>query len=134
MRKTMTALTLTALFASASVVSATAVAQQQQQGQAQAQAQQEQMMQQQQDIELTDGMLESFVVAMNNVQEISNKYSERFQSAEDAEEAQEIQRKAQEEMVAAVNDSGLSPQEYNAIVQRVQQDEELRARLQEMTE
>ncbi|WP_404409396.1 DUF4168 domain-containing protein [Pseudidiomarina marina] len=132
MRKTMTALTLTALFASASVVSATAVAQQQQQGQAQ--AQQEQMMQQQQDIELTDGMLESFVVAMNNVQEISNKYSERFQSAEDAEEAQEIQRKAQEEMVAAVNDSGLSPQEYNAIVQRVQQDEELRARLQEMTE
>lgn len=130
MRKTMTALTLTALFTSASVVSATAVAQQQ----GQAQAQQEQMMQQQQDIELTDGMLESFVVAMNNVQEISNKYSERFQSAEDAEEAQEIQRKAQEEMVAAVNDSGLSPQEYNAIVQRVQQDEELRERLQEMTE
>lgn len=127
MRKTMTALTLTALFASASVVSATAVAQQQ--GQAQ-----EQMMQQQQNVEITEGMLESFVVAMSNVQEISNKYSEQFQSAEDAEQAQEIQRKAQEEMVAAVNDSGLSPQEYNAIVQRVQQDEELRARLQEMTE
>ncbi|RZQ55752.1 hypothetical protein CWI82_00095 [Pseudidiomarina tainanensis] len=127
MRKTMTALILTALFASASVVNATAVAQQQ--GQAQ-----EQMMQQQQNVEITEGMLESFVVAMSNVQKISNKYSEQFQSAEDAEQAQEIQRKAQEEMVAAVNDSGLSPQEYNAIVQRVQQDEELRARLQEMTE
>jgi len=127
MRKTMTALTLTTLFASASVVNATAVAQQQ--GQAQ-----EQMMQQQQNVEITEGMLESFVVAMSNVQKISNKYSEQFQSAEDAEQAQEIQRKAQEEMVAAVNDSGLSPQEYNAIVQRVQQDEELRARLQEMTE
>jgi len=78
--------------------------------------------------------LEKFVTAMSSVQEISSKYSEQFQSAEDAEQAQEIQRKAQEEMVAAVNDSGLSPQEYNAIVQRVQQDEELRARLQEMTE
>lgn len=124
MKKTMTALAIAALFSSSAVMAAPQ----------QAQAEQEQMMQQQQSVELTDAMLEKFVAAMSSVQEISSKYSEQFQSAEDAEQAQEIQRKAQEEMVAAVNDSGLSPQEYNAIVQRVQQDEELRARLQEMTE
>lgn len=124
MRKTMTALAIAALFSGSAVMAAP------QEGQ----SQQQQMMQQQQSIELTDTMLEQFVTAMSNVQEISNKYSEQFQSAEDAEQAQEIQRKAQEEMVAAVNDSGLSPQEYNTIVQRIQQDEELRARLQEMTE
>ncbi|WP_417685772.1 DUF4168 domain-containing protein [Pseudidiomarina gelatinasegens] len=124
MRKTMTALAIAALFSGSAAMAAP------QEGQ----SQQQQMMQQQESIELTDTMLEQFVTAMSNVQEISNKYSEQFQSAEDAEQAQEIQRKAQEEMVAAVNDSGLSPQEYNTIVQRVQQDEELRARLQEMTE
>lgn len=124
MRKTMTALAIAALFSGSAAMAAP------QEGQ----SQQQQMMQQQQSIELTDAMLEKFVTAMSNVQGISNKYSEQFQSAEDAEQAQEIQRKAQEEMVAAVNDSGLSPQEYNTIVQRIQQDEELRARLQEMTE
>ena len=124
MKKTMTALAIAALFSGSAAMAAPQAAQ----------AEQEQMMQQQQSLELTDAMLEKFVTAMSSVQEISSKYSEQFQSAEDAEQAQEIQRKAQEEMVAAVNDSGLSPQEYNAIVQRVQQDEELRARLQEMTE
>lgn len=124
MRKTMTALAIAALFSGSAAMAAPQ----------QAGAEQQQMAQQQQAIELTDGMLENFVVAMGSVQEISAKYSEQFQNAEDAEQAQEIQRKAQEEMVAAVNDSGLSPEEYNAIVQRVQQDEELRTRLQEMTE
>jgi len=124
MKKTMTALAIAALFSGSAAMAAPQAAQ----------AEQEQMMQQQQSLELTDAMLEKFVTAMSSVQEISSKYSEQFQSAEDAEQAQEIQRKAQEEMVAAVNDSGLSPQEYSAIVQRVQQDEELRARLQEMTE
>lgn len=124
MRKTMTALAIAALFSGSAAMAAPQ----------QAQAEQQQMAQQQQAIEVTDGMLEKFVTAMGNVQEISAKYSEQFQNAEDAEQAQEIQRKAQEEMVTAVNDSGLSPQEYNAIVQRVQQDEELRSRLQEMAE
>lgn len=127
MKHSMTALALAALFSGALVTttaSATPVQAQQQQ----------QMMQQQQNIEINDDMLSDFVDAMGSVQQISNKYAEQFQSAEDAEQAQQIQRKAQEEMVAAVEESGLTAAEYNAIVQRVQQDEELRAKLQEMTE
>ena len=36
-------------------------------------------------------------------------------------------------MIAAVKDSGLSPQQYNMIIQRAQSDKELRSRLKEMT-
>lgn len=97
--------------------------------------QQAQMQQQEQDVQVvSDAMLEKFADAMSEVRSISNKYAEEFQSAEDAEQAQAIQQKAQQEMVEAVNDSGLSPEEYNTIVQRVQQDEELRARLETFTE
>ncbi|WP_369742910.1 DUF4168 domain-containing protein [Pseudidiomarina sp. PP-1MA] len=127
MKHSMTALALAALFSGALVTTAANATP--------VQAQQEQqMMQQQQNIEINDDMLNDFVDAMGSVQQISNKYAEQFQNAEDAEQAQQIQRKAQEEMVAAVEESGLTAAEYNAIVQRVQQDEELRAKLQEMTE
>ncbi|RUO56853.1 DUF4168 domain-containing protein [Pseudidiomarina homiensis] len=117
-----------AVFAAFATTAATAapVAQQAAQGQA--------MQQQQPQVEITDALLEKFVVAMSDVQKVSQKYSDQFQNAENAEEAQAIQQKAQEEMLAAVNDAGLSPDEYNAVIQRVQQDPELQQRLQEMTE
>ncbi len=83
-------------------------------------------------MEVNEQKLEQFVTAMNGVQEVSNKYMDEFQRAENAEEAQAIQQKAQQEMLRAVNDSGLSPDEYNAIVQQAQQDDELRARIDEL--
>ena len=61
------------------------------------------------------------------------KYREKFQNAENQEQARTIQQSAQEEMIAAVEDAGLTPQEYNSIIQQAQNDEELRNRLQEMT-
>ena len=36
-------------------------------------------------------------------------------------------------MIAAVEDAGLTPQEYNMIIQQAQNDEELRGRLEELT-
>ncbi len=126
MKNTLTALAIAAAFTGSSVAMAAPAPQQA--------AQNQQMAAQQQNIEITDAMLEKFLDAMNSVQNISSKYAEEFQNAEDAEQAQSIQQQAQQEMIGAVNDSGLSPQEYNAIVQRVQQDEELRTRLEAMTE
>lgn len=90
-------------------------------------------MQQQQQVEITDALLEKFLVAMNDVQQVSQKYGKQFQNAEDQQKKREIQQKAQKEMLAAVNGAGLSPDEYNAVIQRVQQDPELQKRLQEMT-
>lgn len=97
-------------------------------------AAQGQAMQQQQQVEITDALLEKFLVAMSDVQQVSQKYGKQFQNATEQEKKREIQQKAQKEMLAAVNDAGLSPDEYNAVIQRVQQDPELQQRLQEMTE
>ena len=52
---------------------------------------------------------------------------------ENQEEARKIQQSAQQEMIAAVEDAGLTPQQYNMIIQQAQNDEELRARLEELT-
>lgn len=125
MKKLLPTLIASAIFATTAATAAP-VQQSAQQGQA--------MQQQQANIEITDELLQKFMVAMNDVQQVSQKYSEQFQNAENAEEAQSIQQKAQEEMIAAVNGAGLSPDEYNAVIQRVQQDPELQQRLQEMTE
>lgn len=126
MRKTLTTLAIAVALGTSSAAFAAP-----QQGNAAAQAP---MQQQAPEIDVSDEQLEQFVDAMTSVQEISGKYTEQFQSAETAEDAQAIQQKAQEEMIAAVNDSGLSADEYNTIVQAVQTDEELRARMQEITE
>ncbi|WP_417657444.1 DUF4168 domain-containing protein [Pseudidiomarina aestuarii] len=126
MRKTLTTLAIAVALGSSSAAFAAP-----QQGNAAAQAP---MQQQAPEIDVSDKQLEQFVDAMTSVQEISGKYTEQFQSAETAEDAQAIQQKAQEEMIEAVNDSGLSADEYNTIVQAVQTDEELRARMQELTE
>lgn len=126
MRKTLTTLAIAVALGTSSAAFAAP-----QQGNAAAQAP---MQQQAPEIDVSDEQLEQFVDAMTSVQEISGKYTEQFQSAETAEDAQAIQQKAQEEMIEAVNDSGLSADEYNTIVQAVQTDEELRARMQELTE
>ena len=96
-------------------------------------AAQNQMAQQQAQQKITEGMLVKFVAAMEDVQKVTTKYRDKFQNAENQEEARSIQQEAQKEMIAAVKDSGLSPQQYNMIIQRAQSDKELRSRLKEMT-
>lgn len=100
---------------------------------AQQQQAQDAMAQQQQTQKVTDGMLVKFVSAMEEVQGVTEKYRDKFQNAENQEDARSIQQSAQEEMIAAVEDAGLTPQEYNMIIQQAQNDEELRARLEELT-
>ncbi|EKE79937.1 DUF4168 domain-containing protein [Idiomarina xiamenensis] len=124
MRKTLLAIATVAAMGTASTAALAQDAQQQQQAMPQAEQQAE---------PISDAMLLKFSEAMKDVRDITGKYADEFQNAENAEEAQEIQQKAQEEMIAAVNDAGLTPQEYNMIVQQAQQDEALRARLQELT-
>ncbi|MDN7127918.1 DUF4168 domain-containing protein [Pseudidiomarina terrestris] len=125
MKTLLPTLIASAIFATTAVTAAPMQQQSAQQGPA---------MQQQAQIEMTDALLEKFLAAMSDVQQVSQKYSQQFQNAENAEEAQAIQQKAQEEMIAAVNAAGLSPDEYNAVIQQVQQDPQLQKRLQEMTQ
>ncbi|SNY49123.1 protein of unknown function [Arsukibacterium tuosuense] len=89
---------------------------------------------QQQTTNFNDATLLKFSMAMEGVQQVGSKYEAEFQNAEDAAEAQKIQQEAQQEMVEAVQASGLTTEEYNQIAQQAQQDEELRSRILAMAD
>ena len=89
---------------------------------------------QQQASNFNDATLLKFSMAMEGVQQVGSKYEAEFQNADDATEAQKIQQAAQQEMVEAVQASGLTTEEYNQIAQQAQQDEELRNRILAMAD
>lgn len=82
--------------------------------------------------EVTDKQLEKFVDAATDVQEVQATYAQRMQEAQDQEQAQSLRDEAQSEMVGAVEESGLSVQEFNLIAQRLQTDPELAERLKQI--
>ncbi|MFU8815923.1 MAG: DUF4168 domain-containing protein [Pseudomonadales bacterium] len=81
-------------------------------------------------LEVTDEQLEKFVDAVNSVEEVQQDYAAQIQAAEDVDKAQDLRQEAQEEMVTAVEESGLSVDEFNLIAQQIQTDPALVARLQ----
>lgn len=84
-------------------------------------------------VELTDANLLKFSIAMDSIQQLGTQYESKFQAAGSPEEAQQVQREAQGEMVKAVEAAGLTAEEYNAIAQQAQQDEALRKKILAMS-
>lgn len=84
--------------------------------------------------EVDEQQLEAFVVARADVQEIQQDYTSRLQSAENDQDAAELQAEAQEKMVSAVEDAGLSVQEFNRIAEAAQNDPEVQEKIQELAE
>lgn len=74
---------------------------------------------------------EKFVDAYASVQEIQGKYTTKLQQASDQASAQALQQQAQQEMISAVQDSGLSVSDYNQITQVVANNPRLLAEIQE---
>ncbi|MCH1923624.1 DUF4168 domain-containing protein [Shewanella sp. C32] len=120
-------LTITALMSAmlATVPVASVLAAQQQQAPAAA-------TQQAQPVNVSDEQLEQFAGAQETVNEIRVDAMAKLEKVEDQNEAQEIQQQANEDMVSAVKDSGLSVEDYNLIARAVQSDTKLAARLKEM--
>lgn len=83
------------------------------------------------DIDVSDEQVESFAEAQNRVAEIGEKWTPRMQEAESSEDVQKAREQAQQEMVIAVENAGLSVQEYNQIARAAQADEELRKKIQD---
>lgn len=81
-----------------------------------------------------DRTLDRFVTAFLDVRDIQAEFAERLGSVEDREQAQSLQSEAQDEMIAAVEDAGLSVQEYNQVATMMQEDPELRERVTEAAE
>jgi len=120
----MTSSHLTKLLAAvvAMTFSLAAVAQQDQAGQ----------MQQQQTIDVSDQQLEQFADAQTEIASIQQDFSSRLQEVEDPEKAQDLQRQANDEMTAAVEEAGLDVESFNQIAMAIQNDPELQQKLTEM--
>ena len=82
--------------------------------------------------DLSETQLESFVAAANRVGEITDQLQMQAQGVENEEELMQLQEQANMQMLAAVEDEGLTVEEYNTIFQVAQVDPELNARLVEM--
>ncbi len=80
---------------------------------------------------MTEQTVDAFVDAFVAVQEIREDFAERLQSASDESEAQAMQQEAQAEMIQAVEQSGMSVQEYNDVAMALQNDPELMQQVQE---
>ena len=82
--------------------------------------------------ELSNAQLESFAAAAVQVSEITEQLQIQAQGVEDEAELMELQEQANVQMVAAVEEQGLTVDEYNAIFQIAQVDPALNERLVEM--
>jgi len=80
---------------------------------------------------VTDQTVDTFADAFVAVQGIREEYTERLHGASDEAEAQALQQEAQEEMMRAVEQSGMSVQEYNEVAMALQNDPALMERVQE---
>jgi hypothetical protein len=87
-------------------------------------AQDEQQQPAQQAIQPDEEQLESFVVATVRIINIQQQAQQQMQAAE-PEQQEQVRAAALQEIVAAVENEGLSVDEYNGIVQQVENDPEL---------
>lgn len=81
---------------------------------------------------VTEEQLHQFAEAIDEIEMINDRFVEQLEQVESQEEAQELQVEAQREMVEAVEDTGLSVEEYNALAYRMQNDPEVRDQIEEI--
>ena len=94
------------------------------------QQQQQQLQQQQQQVpDFSDQELQQFAEAATDIQEISAQWEPRLQQAETQEEIEQVRQAANEEMVEAIEDNGLSVEKYSEIYMSAQSDPELNERV-----
>ncbi|MBF9000226.1 MULTISPECIES: DUF4168 domain-containing protein [Vibrio] len=122
MRKLALVALVTALGAGVST-SALAAGQQTAQPQAQTQAQ---------NVKVSDKELSLFVEAEKSVNSIRQSAISKLGQTKDQNAAQKIQQQANESMVKAVKDTGLSVQDYNKIARALQTDKDLRSRISQL--
>ena len=76
---------------------------------------------------LSEQQVTAFVDAALEVQRLRSELDSQLQAAESPEEIDRLRQEAQEQATEAVENSGLSPGEYSAIVDAANQDPQLYA-------
>lgn len=80
-------------------------------------------------VEVDDATVSRLATAMSEVQQIQQALSQQLRGVEDQLEARELQLAAQQQMVSAVEASGVSVDEYNQITNQMASDPQLRQRI-----
>lgn len=80
----------------------------------------------------TDTQLQNFINASRQVAVISQEYAPQIESTTSQPEREQIFREADDKMVAAVQDEGLTVQEFNAINQQLPHDPDLEQRVNDL--
>lgn len=73
--------------------------------------------------------VEKFATANQEISTIRRDFSEQLQSVEDRDKAQRLQQQAQEQMVEAVEEAGLSVSKYNELANRMNSDPAFREKV-----
>ena len=81
---------------------------------------------------VTEADLEKFAAAYGQLQSVRAEYGQKMQQAEDKSKQQELRKEGQQAMASAIRDVGLKIAEYRRIGKKLNNDEELRSRLQKM--
>ncbi|MBK1734580.1 hypothetical protein CKO15_04620 [Halorhodospira abdelmalekii] len=74
----------------------------------------------------SDAQVERFVQAYLDIIDIQEAYTSEIQEADGGEQARELQEQANDDMVSAIEDNGLSVPEYSEIANAMDMDPELR--------
>lgn len=83
--------------------------------------------------DVTDQDLEKFAAAYQELQKVRAEYGKKMKQAQDDKAKQkQLRQEGQQEMVGAIQDEGLKIAEYRQIGKALNQDKELRSRLQSM--
>ena len=80
----------------------------------------------------SNAQLESFVSASRKIAMISQEYSPKLQAATDDTAKKKVFEEADDKMVKAVHDEGMTVDQFNGINQALQQDPKLVSRVQEL--
>lgn len=83
-------------------------------------------------VQPTDQQLERYIAAAQKVAAVAQEYQPQLERASDDAARQQIMHEADEKMVAAVEADGFSVEEYNGISLAIQQDAELRNKVEQM--
>jgi ABC-type sugar transport system substrate-binding protein len=101
-------------------------------GIAQAQTQAPQKTAPQQTVEqVPEQKLNQFAQALKMVAQLDAKYRPQIEKESNVDKRQKIAQQAQQEMIKAVNQVGLSVEEYNALTFKLQQDKAMQEKLQQ---
>lgn len=79
-----------------------------------------------------DAELQKFVSAQEGINDIRDEYMEKIESADDQQQAQELQQEANDKMVSTIEQEDLNVETYNEIATAYNSDPETRERVDEL--